>query len=159
MNEHDAQTDLTPRQAREHLERAEQGTVLDDSSRVIHGNATALFGVVIGAYFALQTALDGVSPWESLLIVGYVVILLGLAVWQSRAARVVPRHSRRIGWGGLGASVVLMLSAILAANYRQAGRMGEGTSGGEPVWLLVVGAVLIAAPMVVAGALIRRGDR
>lgn len=158
MNEHDTPTDITPDQALAHLERARSGGVDDEHARSVHAFATAAFGIVIGAFFALQTGLDGTS-WEPAIIVGYVAILLGLAAWQSRAARVMPRHGRRTSWIGLVCSAVLMVSAVLAANIRQAGREADGITAGEPLWLLVVGALLVAAPMVVAGILIHRGEQ
>ena len=158
MSEHNTPTSLTPDQALERLERARSGGVSDAGARRIHGVATAGFGLVIGAFFALQTGLDETS-WEPVVIAGYIVILLGLAVWQSRAARVMPRHGRLTSWIGLGATVVLMLGAVMAANIRQAGREDGGITTGEPLWLLLFGAIVIAAPMVVAGILIHRGER
>ncbi len=158
MSEQDTPTGITSDQALERLERARNGGVDDGYARRVHAFATAAFGIVIGAFFALHTGLDETS-WEPTIIVGYVAILLGLAAWQSRAARVMPRHGRRMSWIGLGCTAILMISAVLAANVRQAGREADGITAGEPLWLLVVIALVIAAPMVVAGILIHRGER
>jgi uncharacterized membrane protein len=150
--------DITPEQARDQLVQARSVLVEDRASRRVHGLATAAFGLAVGCYVAVQQRFDGIRPWDSLAVAGYVLVLVTLAAWQARAARVVPRRSRFISRVGLAGTVVLVLPTIVVLNIRAAARVTEGAAGGpESLWALAVAAVTIALPMLVAGLLIRRG--
>lgn len=84
------------------------------------------------------------------MVVVYAGVLVGLAAWQTRAARAVPRHAKRLGWIGLAATVALMLAAITVLNV---------PSLAPSPWLLSRLGVLVALPMLVAGTQIRRRPR
>jgi hypothetical protein len=147
---------ITSQEARDQLAVAQSATVTTTHDRRVHGLATAGFGVAMGAYVAIQRALDGTGAETPLLAV-YAIALLGLVTWQTRAARSVPRSSRLIGYVGLAGSFVLMMATIMWLNVRSTGRLG-GVEGQPESWgILLLAGVVIALPMLVAGARILRG--
>lgn len=142
---------LDPDEARRRLVSAGATRLASPHDRRVHGYATMAVGAVVGLYIAAQEALDGVAVWDDVTTGGYVVLLLGLAAWQSRAARTIPRNARTTGRVGLAATVVLTFVAIFVMNAW--GHTVPVAAG----WLVLV-AVGVAAPMLVAGWLIVRGD-
>lgn len=147
-------TEMTPEEARGHLAHAEAATGRRAGDRRIHALSTGGMGVAIGAFVALRDAVDG-TAWQTPLQVAYAFALVGLALWQTRASRVVPRGARRTGYTGLSGTLVLALAAIMTLNYRSVHPVGAV----EPWWVLAGAGVLVALPMVLAGLLIRRGPR
>jgi len=141
--------DVTPQEAREQLAAAEAATDRRAGDRRVHALATAGFGLVIGAYLAVSRLVEDTSA-ETLVVVCYVLLLLGLAGWQTREARTWPRRARRTSYVGLGVTVVLFLGAVIAFNVVDAQ---------QEVPLLVLAGLVVAAPMLVAAALIERGER
>ncbi len=148
--------DITPQQARERLAQVEAATDRRAGDRRVHALATAGFGVAIGAYLSLYRVVDGTS-WQTPVLLAYVLGLVALAGWQTRAARSWPRNARRASYLGLGATVVLFMAAVMTFNYREAQRELHGTGAGESVLLLVLAGVVAAAPMVLVALRIRRG--
>lgn len=150
------QHDITPQQARERLERAEAATGRREADRRVHGLATAGFGLLVGAYLAVSRIVEG-TAWEYVVLGVYVVLLLWLCLWQSRAARTWPRHVRRVGRLGLGASMALFVVAVVWLNVRESAALDE-VAAPESLAVLVPAGLVVALPMVVAGLVIRRGD-
>jgi cytochrome bd-type quinol oxidase subunit 2 len=146
---------FTPDQAQDQLDRARNTRLATARDRQVHAVATAAFGVIVGVYVAIGRAVDGTGWAESLLLSGYALLLMVLAFWQTRAARTVPRHARRTGHIGLAGTVVLMLAAITWLNVRQSGDPGRP----EHWWVLVLTALVVALPMLIAGHRIFHGDR
>ena len=141
--------DITPREATDALQET---TTLDNPrDRRVHGIGTAAAGVVFAVYLVLHRLTDG-SSWEDLLTVAYVVVLVGVAAWQTRAARTVPLNARRIGYVGLALSIAAIIPVLGWVNWRE--------HTGDPHLLVVVAiASLVALPAVVAGVVIARGGR
>ena len=82
-------SDITPSGPRQLVE-AEAATDRRSGDRRIHALATAGFGLLIGGYLAVSRLVEGTS-WETLAIVFYVLLLLGLAGWQTRESSTWPR--------------------------------------------------------------------
>lgn len=143
--------DLTAQQASERLDRADAAPLATDRDRSVHGWATAGVGIAVGLNVVLQDIAEAHPPWKGVTLAVYLVVLVGLAAWQTRAARTVPRHSRRLCWIGLSLTVVLMMASLAMLNVSSPAVPG--------FWLRAALAVLIALPMLVAGWLIRRADR
>ncbi len=135
-------------EARAALEQASRTSAVAPRDRTVYAVGTALFGVVLGAFVPLTRALD-LDNGPSYLTAIYVVLAIAIATWQTRAARSVPRGAKRIGYVGLALTVVVSLAIIMTLNWR------EQTTATSPGLLLLTG-VLIALPMVVAGAVIAR---
>lgn len=143
----------TADEARRQLDAADTTQLGSTRDRQVHGYATMATGTLIGAYVAVQEALDGVAVWDDVSTAGYVVLVLWLAGWQARAARTVPRNARTIARTGLAATAVLTLVAIFVLN-------AWGHSVPVAAGYLVLVAVVLAAPMLAAGVLIvRAGSR
>jgi hypothetical protein len=139
-------------QARDQLQRAAALEIDSTRDREVYGVATMVFGAVIGIYMAVQEALDGKDPWDDLTTVGYAVLLVGLAWWQTRTVRTVPRNARTTGRVGAVATLVLAMAAVMGMN-------AWGHTVRVPPAVLVLVAAVIASPMLVAGQLIRTGGR
>jgi hypothetical protein len=147
---------ITSQQARDQLAAAESATVTTDKDRRVHGLATAGFGVAMGAYTALSRVVEGTTA-ETPVYAAYAAALLGLAAWQTTAARSVPRSSRRLGYLALAAAFVLMLATMVLLNIRGTGHLG-GVEGRPESWgVLLLAGLVIALPMLAAGARILRG--
>ncbi len=133
------------------LERARASSIDSGTGRSVHGRAAVGFGVLIGAFFALTRTEE---PWlgQAVLTAGYVLIALAIVSWQTRSARVVPRGARRLGRAGLLTTIVVMVPTLGVLNsiYRD---------GSPPLLALVASGIVVAAPLVVAGALISREQR
>lgn len=149
--------DITPQQAREQLAEAETTTDRSDDRRV-HALATAGFGIAIGAYLALSRLAEETS-WEFVLIGFYVVVLLGLARWQTRSARTWPRHARRTSRIGLAGTFVLFLAAIIGFNVVEAQQEADGLVPTDNIALLAGAGLVVALPLLVAALVIRRGEQ
>ena len=72
--------------------------------------------------------------------------------WQARAARSSPKGTRSAGRWGLGLTLVAIIVALGVVNsaYRD---------GRVPSWALAAAGLCVAAPLLVAVAVIRRGAR
>ncbi|GAA2739518.1 hypothetical protein GCM10009867_35910 [Pedococcus aerophilus] len=149
--------DITPQQAREQLAHAEAATTHRDGDRRVHAVATAGFGLLIGGYLAISRVTEDTS-WETVVIAFYVLLLLALTRWQTHGARTWPRHAKRTNWLGLTATMVLFFAAIIGFNIREAGQELDGLAATENPGLLVLAGLGVAAPMLVAAAVINRGD-
>lgn len=136
-------------EARRALEEAQARTIDSPRDRTIHGVATAGFGILLAVFVTWFRSPDG----PGLALVVYVVLLVALALWQTRAARTVPLASRRIGYIGLALTVIITLPVTIWRNAV------EGSGGSFPLALQVIAALLIALPTAVAGGLIIRGRR
>ncbi|MGL5865638.1 MAG: hypothetical protein ACRCYX_07160 [Dermatophilaceae bacterium] len=150
--------DVTPREARARLEHAATATSRPwTADRRVHGLAMAGFGGILGAYVALSRATNA-TGWETPVQVVFILTLGGLAAWQTRAGRVVPRGVRHIMWAGLAGTSVLALGTRIAHSTHWARSPTDPTS--EPWWVLAAAAVIVALPALVAGlVIIRRGTR
>lgn len=141
--------DPSSEQAREALRRADAAGIDRAQDRSVHALATAGFGVLIGAYFALTR-----TEWLSTGVAagGYVLIAGALAAWQARSARSSPKGTRRAGRWGLGLTLVAIIVALGVVNsaYR---------NGVVPFWALAASGLFVAAPLLVAADVIRRGAR
>jgi hypothetical protein len=150
--------DITPQQAREQLAQADAATDRRSGDRRVHALATAGFGLLIGGYLAVSRLVEDTS-WQTLAIVFYVLLLLGLAGWQTRGASTWPRRARRASWVGLGTTMALFLGAVIALNVSDAQPGAGTTASSDNVALLVLAGLVVAAPMLVAAVLIDRGER
>lgn len=141
--------DISPRQAGETLRGA---ATLDNShDRRIHGMATAAAGVVLAAYVVLGRLVE-VSPWDDVVVAGYVLVLLALATWQARVARTVPRNARTVGYLGLGGAILAIIPVLGWLNWLE--------HVGDPGVLVVVAiSSLVAVPPGVAGFVVATGGR
>ena len=139
---------MTPDEARAALEQASRTSAVAPRDRTIYAVGTALFGVVLGAFVPLTRALD-LDNGPSYLTAIYIVLAIAIATWQTRAARSVPRGAKRVGYIGLGLTVVVSLAWTMAFNWR------EQTIATSPGLLVLMG-VVIALPMLVAGWVIAR---
>ncbi|QKE85572.1 hypothetical protein [Arthrobacter sp. NEB 688] len=150
--------DITPQQAREQLAHAEAATGRRDAERRVHALATAAFGLLIGVFLAVSRISED-TRYESVVIAFYALALVALTTWQTRGARAWPRHARRTSWVGLGTTMVLFLAAVMVFNVREMQQERAGLPQTENIGLLVLAGLLVAAPMVLAGLRIRRGDQ
>src|SRR5690349_19866563 len=139
---------MSPDEARAELEQASRTSAVTPRDRTIYAVGTALFGVLLGAFVALTRALH-LDNGPSYLTALYLVLAIGIATWQTRAARSVPRGAKRISYLGLALTVVVSLGFMMAVNWR------EQTTPTAPGLLVLMG-VAIALPMLVAGAVIAR---
>ncbi|WP_121031683.1 hypothetical protein [Terracoccus luteus] len=147
----DTTDDTTDRAAaRAALEAAGSAAIDRPGDRRVHAVATAAFGLLVGAYFAVTRVEPALVPgWVS--TAGYAVLALALAAWQTRAARTVPHGVRRVSrWGLVGTLAVMVVTlGVVNSLYRD----------GIPGLVLVVAGALVAAPMVVAAAVVQRRPR
>lgn len=144
---------MSPEQARAALAEARLNLPDADRDRRIHALATAGFGALVGVYVALTQALPDDSSARGFMTAGYVGLLIGLALWQTRGARTVPRHSKVTSWIGLAGTFVMMMASTITLNLLET-RSGQVTSL-SPLWY-VLAAVVVAVPMLVAGGLIAK---
>ena len=151
-------TSTTPETAREQL-GAGGPTLTSTHDRWVHALATAGFGLAVGLLVSLQQVYRDTAG-ETVVYALYALVLIALAVWQTRAARTVPLHSKRIGRWALGATVVLAFAGIAVLGARSGQAEFEGQVGWtEHWWVLALTTLVVAAPMLVAGHLIRTGAR
>lgn len=141
--------EITPDQASDTLR--ETATLDNARDRRVHGIGTAATGVVFAAYLVLHRWADA-STWDDVITACYVLILLGVAAWQTRAARTVPRNARRIGYVGLGLSIVAFVPVLGWLNWLD-------HTGDPHTFAVVAIASLVAVPAVAAGVVIAVGGR
>ena len=140
----------TPEQARSALAEAEANAVRDRRDVQVHALAVAGFGTLIGLFVAARELFSG--PWTGLLTAAYLAGLVGLATWQTRAPRSAPRHSKRTGYLGLAGTLVMVVVSVGLLNWRGHDRQPE-------LWLVLLSALLVATPMLLAAARIYRAAR
>lgn len=144
----------TPHEARQLLERAGAVGLEDDGARRVHSNVAVGYGVVLGVFGAVVWAVADMR-WGGIVTfavqLAYLVAVVALARHRERAARTVPRRARRIAVVGVLASGVPLLALTWFVF------LGDPPTP-SPLLAALAGLV-IAAPAVVAGLLIRRGDR
>lgn len=101
----------------------------------------------IGLTMAVFAVLCRVSVF---FVLPYALVITGLVLWQRATVTTTPRGvSRLYTWGVACSSIVLgVFFALLAFVW--------GDPADAPVWVSVLGGVAIAAPMLVAAALIAR---
>ncbi len=142
--------EITPRQAAEALH--EPATTLDNPrDRRVHGIGTAAAGVLFATYLVLHRWVDS-SPWDDVVTACYVLVLLGVAAWQTRTTRTVPRNARRTGYIGLGLSIMTFIPVLGWLNWL------EHTGDPHPVVVVAI-AALVAVPAAAAGVVIAAGGR
>lgn len=137
----------TPEEARAALAQAERNGVQDERDAHIHGLAVAGFGLAIGLFIGINELAQG-TAWWPFVVIGYLVALVGLAAWQSNHSRSAPRHSKHLGYLGLAGTLVLSFAAIAVLNV-------AGHDERPALWLVAVCALVVAAPMLVTGSVIR----
>ncbi len=133
--------------ARAALDAAGSVVVDRPADRRVHAVATATFGLLVGAYFAVTRVEPALMPgWVS--TAGYAVLALALAGWQTRAARTVPHGARRVSRWGLAGTIAVMVVTLGVVNslYRD----------GIPGLVLVVAGMVVATPMIAAAAVVTR---
>lgn len=141
---------MTPEQARAALESTPTlGNTARD--RRIHGLATAAFGALIGGYVGLYQGLPDDHGARSGMTGVYIFLLFALAAWQTKNIRLWPRHSKVTGYVALGCTVMLAGIGTMALNFLES-RTGVRAEV-SPLWYAVA-AIVIAAPMLVAGWII-----
>lgn len=90
------------------------------------------------------------SNWA---LIPYLLALFGVVVWQRRAIGASPRGSGRTYVWGVAGSGVMVLVVVTALHVLR-------TTIGLTPWWYLLGAAVVAAPGLVAAALIgRRGTR
>lgn len=142
-------SDFTTESARDQLDRASRADLASAADRRVYGLYVALIGVIVGGYVAVTRLVDGGSG-SPYVLVGYAALLVAVTVWQSRAARAIPRGAKRKGLFALVGTVVLMIAAITTLNVVE-------IEVGLQWWHLALGGLVVALPSVVTGVLIARG--
>lgn len=139
-------TQLTPEQAREQLLTSQTRSMRSTRDRKIHAFGTAVFGLTLGVYMASQNVRSDIAA--SLL---FFAIWGGAAFWVERTTRTVPRRTKLWSRLGIGTSMVVALVAVLPWLNLQAQTEANTWS------MVLVGALVAAAPSLVAAAIIARG--
>lgn len=158
MNQQDFTTEtaapeqVTPEQARAALESAPV-VPNSDRDRLVHAWATAGFGALVGIFVGVSQAIPRNSGAQHWIYAGYAALLLGLALWQSKKARTFPRHSTITSYIGLAGTMVLAMLAIMGLGMWE-NYTGEVVSI-SPLWY-PLGALVVAAPMLIAGWVIAK---
>lgn len=144
-------TRITPEEARERLAASRDDVLPSGRDRQIHATGTAIFGLTSGLYMASQNVIEGVAAVVLSCIA--LAVFLAEGFWVERAARTVPRRARLWSRLGIGASMVLGLAVVLPWLNSQA-QVEPNT------WTMAAaGALVVAVPSLVAGAVIVRGSR
>lgn len=141
-------TQPTDEEARAALRQAELNAVREPHDARVHALATAGFGVAVGLFVALSEIV-GESRWSILVWALYLFALAGLATWQTVAARSAPRHSKVTGYAAMAVTLLLAMIGIAVLN-------AWGHDATPSLWLAGLVALVVAAPMLVAGWLIGR---
>lgn len=142
---------LTPEQAREQLAASQTRSLPSARDRPVHALGTAVFGLTVALSMATRNVVSGTGR---LMLSGvFLVAWVGGAIWMERAARTVPRRARLWSRLGIGASFLLALGLVLPWLNLEAQT--------EPnTWpMVLVAALVVAAPSLVAAAAIARGGR
>lgn len=153
----DSDHDMSPtaQQARDQL--TDHSTLTTPRDRRVHGLALAAFGLLVGGFIAVQPLVDDTSL-QSVVMIGYVLVLLAVPVFQRRFAHTAPRHSTRLGFWALGATAVLSFVGVGWRGGRGAVAENAGYAGwSEQGWGLVITALVIALPCLVMAVVISRG--
>lgn len=145
------QPPLSAADARRALDRAADARIASEADSSVYALATAAFGVLLGAYFA-ATRIEVFDEHPGLGAAGYFLIAAAIGGWQARASRVVPRGARRISTVALVVTCVVIMVVLGVVNsvFREQP---------QPALALVGAGLVVAAPLLVAGGLIRRGAR
>lgn len=148
---HSDRPQITPERAREQLAEARTRSLRSGRDHTLHAAATAAFGLSSGLLAASQNVVSGAS--EVALTCAFVAACLAVGLAVERVARTVPRRARLRSRLGIGASLLLALVVVLPWLNLQAQT--------EPnTWpMVLVAAVVIAVPSLVAAAVIARGRR
>lgn len=139
----------TPAEAQAALHAARATRPGTGHDRRVYALGTALFGLLLGLYLAVVSAWDPHGARGYVMIACYAGLQCGIALWQKRAARTVPRGAKRLGYRGLVLSGVAALVGIMVSNA-----VADGGPISIPVSATV--GVLAALPLVLAGWLIDR---
>lgn len=142
-------TQITPEQAREQLVTSQSRSLSSTGDRRVHAAGTAAFGLTLGVFMAARNVVTGTSGVVANVL--FLAVWLGAAFWVQRATRTVPRRTKLWSRLGVGASLVVALVVVVPWLNLQAQT--------EPnTWpMVLVGALLAAAPSLVAAAVITRG--
>lgn len=110
----------------------------------------ACFAAAIALVMGIGTIAIMLSNWA---MIPYVAALFSLIVWQRRAIGASPRGSGRTYVWGVAGSGVMVLVVVTTLHVIR-------TTIGITPWWYLLGAVLVAAPgLVAAGLIARRGTR
>lgn len=143
---------LTPERAREQLAVDRERPLHSAADRRVHAIAVGGFGAAMGLLFATQNMFSGGTSS----LVRYGVFLVGyltLEFWVERTVRTVPRRVRLWRYCGIGASLPVALFAVLPWLNFEAQRAPN-------TWPMVLaGALVIAAPSLLAATVIARGRK
>ncbi|RAX18166.1 hypothetical protein DC347_05510 [Pseudarthrobacter sp. AG30] len=138
----------TPEQACEQLSAVQARSITSERDRSVHALATAVFGATTAFYMASQNILAG-GMAHAVKTVAFIALWLLVAWWIERAAKTVPRRARLWSRTGIAGSFVLSLIAVLPW-------LNHASQSADNTWPMVaLGAVLAAAPALVAAAAIR----
>jgi hypothetical protein len=141
-----------PEAARAALAAAGRVTLDNPGDRKVHAGATVGFAAIVAGFIGLSHVLEHRTPGGAIVDIVYVLGLVGVAAWQTRAARTWPAGTKRLSTIGVGASVIVALAGNMWLNYL--GRDGSVPWG--PMALVMVAALV---PAVVAATMILRGRR
>ena len=142
---------LSPDEAQRRLAAASMASVGSRRDATVHGLATAGLGILVGAYVAVSEVVDGREPWDDVIVGGYVVLLFALGVLQRRTHS-MPRHTRTaVRWASVP-TVLLAFAAIFVMN-------AWGHTVPVAPGYLVLAALVVAGPLLVAGVTILRRNR
>ncbi|MFI2103127.1 hypothetical protein ACH436_07535 [Isoptericola sp. NPDC019693] len=145
-------TGPTAQQASAYLERADEVALEDDRARRVHSRVSIGHGLVFGTFAAGVWVADG-TRWGGLVTFGaqivFLVAVLVLTRHRETAVRTVPRRARRIAAVGTICSGIPFLALtwfVFIVDLPLPAPLLAALAG-----------LVIAAPAVVAGLLIRRG--
>ncbi|SOD97481.1 hypothetical protein [Blastococcus haudaquaticus] len=139
---------LTPEQAREQLAAVGGRSLHLARDRRIHATGTAVFGLTAAVHMTTQNVVTGAA--QVVLSCVVLAIFVAEAVVVERAARTVPLRARFWSRTGIGASFVLALGVVLPWLNLQA------QTSPNTVPMVLGGAVLVAAPSLLAAVVIAR---
>ncbi|MBX9246783.1 hypothetical protein ICW40_18495 [Actinotalea ferrariae] len=142
---------IDQREAQQQLATIEGRTLASARDRRVHAVGTVVYGVTIGL---LMGARNMVSESQYLLLsLVAVVVLLAEFLLVERAARTVPRRARR--WSRIGFAASFIIALVLVTPW-----LNLSAQTAPNTWpMVLVAALVTAAPSVVAGAVIARGGR
>lgn len=141
---------LSPAQAREQLGVDQRLSVSSRTDRRAHAIATAVFGLALGVYMAARNVTSVHAVVAGL---GFVAVVVWAQLWVERASSTVPRRTKLWSGVGLGSSLLLALALVVPWLNLQA--------QAEPnTWpMVLLAALIIAAPSLAAAAVVSRGRR
>lgn len=136
---------MTPEQAQAQLAQSRK-PLTSARDRMIHATGTAVGGLTFGLFAATRN----ITPGTESIVVPTVVVafLLALAIWVARAARTVPRRARL--WSRLGVASSLAVAVVLVLPWLNLQAQAQPNT-----WpMALVGALVVAAPSLVAAAVV-----